>query len=200
MFTQGDRVLTPQGLGEVVYRRMQPPDFRLAASYSVRLDGQEQERGTIFGAGDVQAAPEGTPPQVERKAPVPLVYEQAATIYHRGEMGFAYHRIEVRTVKVDAQKHAQYQRALAVAFIVKGARKPRGFWETYRPELVILSGWGHPIPPSPFKDLGGGFSQSRAASHDESWGLEFDALIRPVLAASPEVLLGDYRGFDTQSR
>jgi hypothetical protein len=200
MFTAGDRVLTSKGLGEVVYRRMQPPDYREAVVYSVRLDGQEQERGTVFGAAEVQAAPALAVKPPERKAPVPLVFEQAATIYHRGDFGFAYHRIEVRTVAVVAQKWAQYERALAVSFIEKGKRKARGFVEMYRPELVILSGWGHPTPADPFRDLGGGHSVSRASSHDESWGLEFEALIRPVIEASPDVLLGDYRGFDTQGR
>lgn len=200
MFTQGDRVLTPQGLGEVVYRRMAPPDYREAAAYSVRLDGQEGERGTVFGAADVQAQPENVAKlEAARKAPLPLEAVQV-TIYHRGEFGFAYQRIEARSVKVEAKQYAQYQRALSVVFVPKGARKARGFVETYRPELVILSGWGHPIPADPFKDLGGGCSVSRATSHDESWGLEFEKLIRPVLEASPDVLLGDYRGFDTQGR
>ena len=53
-FTADDRVLTPQGPGVVVYRRMAPPNYVQAEAYSVRLDGRDHV-GTMFAAADVSA-------------------------------------------------------------------------------------------------------------------------------------------------
>jgi len=57
----GNRVMTPEGLGTVVYRRMAPPDFKEPASYCVRLDalmsGPEYRlsyTGTIYPASLVR--------------------------------------------------------------------------------------------------------------------------------------------------
>lgn len=61
MFDQGDRVITPEGRGTVVYRRMAPPTYAEPAAYSVRLDsraGDPTYNGTIYAARDVAAASE----------------------------------------------------------------------------------------------------------------------------------------------
>jgi hypothetical protein len=57
-FQSGDRVLTPYGAGEVVYRRMAPPSYTEVASYSVRLDSKREVvgyEGTIVAAEDCTA-------------------------------------------------------------------------------------------------------------------------------------------------
>lgn len=63
MFTQGNRVRTPSGLGTVVFNRMAAPGYHEVEAYSVLLDKDkaESERppfptkfGTIFPAKDVE--------------------------------------------------------------------------------------------------------------------------------------------------
>ena len=59
-FCKGDRVLTTQGPGNIVYCRMKAPDFTEVAVYSVFLDikkdsieGIKSYSGTIFPANQV---------------------------------------------------------------------------------------------------------------------------------------------------
>ncbi len=130
-------------------------------------------------------------------APIPLEAVEA-TIYRRGE--FNYRRFEVRSVEVSTEAYAQYERALRFEFVLKGKRQRAGFLESYRPEVVVLRGHGHPVPADAFEDRGGGCTMSRHLSHGPEWAEEFEALIGPYLAAHPGVLLGDYRDFDTQAR
>lgn len=57
MFHKGDRVMTPDGPGEVVYKRMSPPTYSQAEVYSVCLDskrGQGTYTGTIYKAEQVK--------------------------------------------------------------------------------------------------------------------------------------------------
>jgi hypothetical protein len=59
-FDRGDRVLTPGGIGTIVYKRMAPPDYAHAAAYSVYLERDRARvgyAGTIYPAADVTAAP-----------------------------------------------------------------------------------------------------------------------------------------------
>ncbi len=65
-FTQGERVLTPQGPGTVVYQRMKGPDYREAEAVSVWLDhipGKQRRyyNGTIFVAEVVALLPTDAP-------------------------------------------------------------------------------------------------------------------------------------------
>jgi hypothetical protein len=62
-FDKGDRVITPQGVGTVVYKRMKPPTFGEVDVYSVCLDHKKAETeqppfpsytGTIFKADMVK--------------------------------------------------------------------------------------------------------------------------------------------------
>jgi hypothetical protein len=62
-FESGDRVMTPHGLGTVVFKRMAPPHFLDAGSYSIRLDSQDKRpgyTGSSYPAKDVKKAPEQT--------------------------------------------------------------------------------------------------------------------------------------------
>ena len=62
MFDKGDRVMTPQGPGVVIYRRMAGPDYRNVEAYSVCLDHKKAASekppfpsytGTVFPAEEV---------------------------------------------------------------------------------------------------------------------------------------------------
>jgi len=55
-FIKGDRVMTPQGPGEIVYKRMKPPTYGEVDVYSVCLDskkGQGTYTGTIYKAEQI---------------------------------------------------------------------------------------------------------------------------------------------------
>lgn len=63
MFDKGNRVITPGGPGEVVYRRMAPPTYAEVDVYSVCLDSKKAESekppfptytGTIYKAEQVK--------------------------------------------------------------------------------------------------------------------------------------------------
>jgi hypothetical protein len=63
-FDSGQKVNTPLGPGVVQYKRMAPPDFCRAATYSVRLDSKAFDpmyNGTIFTAEQVVAITKGNP-------------------------------------------------------------------------------------------------------------------------------------------
>jgi hypothetical protein len=64
MLRQGDRVVTEQGTGTVVYVRFAPPDDREVAAVSVLLDGRARVgyAGTIFPADKVRPAAETPSP------------------------------------------------------------------------------------------------------------------------------------------
>jgi len=56
MYDKGDRVSTPDGLGTVVYKRMEAPDYCKVAAYNVRVDAtcsNPNYSGTIYMAKDV---------------------------------------------------------------------------------------------------------------------------------------------------
>lgn len=63
MFDKGNRVMTPQGAGEIASKRMAPPTFTEVQAYSVILDHKKKEserppfpsyNGTTFPASDVE--------------------------------------------------------------------------------------------------------------------------------------------------
>lgn len=56
-FNQGDRVMTPGGAGEVVYKRMAAPDYTHVAAYSVKLDHARHNplyTGSLYPANEVK--------------------------------------------------------------------------------------------------------------------------------------------------
>lgn len=58
MFDRGDRVMTPGGMGTVVYKRMEAPDYVQVAAYSVKLDTaihNPNYTGTLYPAREVTA-------------------------------------------------------------------------------------------------------------------------------------------------
>ena len=56
-FDSGDRVMTTKGVGTIVYKRMLPPNYVEAATYSVLLDNKKDEPnyvGSLFIAYEVK--------------------------------------------------------------------------------------------------------------------------------------------------
>jgi hypothetical protein len=60
VFERGERVKCPDGLGMVMYRRMKPPSYSEAESYSILLDSNQWKNyaGTIYPADQVSLAEE----------------------------------------------------------------------------------------------------------------------------------------------
>lgn len=121
------------------------------------------------------------------------------TIYRKSEFGMGYHKIECRKFAFEHTKYAQYDNAVAVAFVQKGKRKARGFYETSYPSCVVLEGHGHPDPDDPMTapvetDTGCVVRQSRFSSFDPAWDEEFNAKIERYLAESGATVVLDTRG------
>lgn len=45
VFEAQARVITPEGPGTVIYKRMKPPEYSQVAAYSVRLDSRKDHPG-----------------------------------------------------------------------------------------------------------------------------------------------------------
>jgi hypothetical protein len=107
---------------------------------------------------------------------------------------FGYKRVEAREFVVSLRHFAQYPSAVCCQFRRKRERNWREFDVERAPTLIILGGWGHPEPPSPWQSVGDA-QQSRYASCDPRWASEFSTLLQQYLTNSTGVrVLADYRG------
>lgn len=121
-----------------------------------------------------------------------------ATVYYKGEWGPGINRLEVREICVTRRPWAQYPSAVICNFLQPRKRKWQNLTGSYEPYIVVLEGWGHPEPGSPWTNtqVGDGVitQQSRYSCHDERWGTDFDRELAAYLEANPKVkVLGDYR-------
>ena len=59
VFETGDRVITPGGLGNVVYKRMSAPGYNTVAAYCVKLDAAiyNHDQDSVYPAKDVKRIP-----------------------------------------------------------------------------------------------------------------------------------------------
>jgi hypothetical protein len=107
---------------------------------------------------------------------------------------FGYKRLEAREFVIELVKYAQYPSAVQCRFKRARERHWREFVSDRDPSLIVLAGWGHPEPASPF-GLGAGAAQTRYLSCDPMWCTEFASLLTRYLAEHPSVtVLADYRG------
>lgn len=126
-----------------------------------------------------------------------------STIYFKG--GYGISKIECRELLIEVGPYAQYESAIFVTYVPKGARKPRAFVQTHKPDLVALAGWGHLDPDDPMlpeRDAGNGISVSRGRyqSCDPRWGSDFAAKLNAYLGARGLALAGDFRGHNPSER
>ncbi len=127
------------------------------------------------------------------------MFHGAVTMYFRSEMGFGMVKIEAKSCTIEVKPHAQYAAGIYVEFIPKGKRKARCFVQAYSPSLVVLDGWGHPDPESPWEPVverGNGVSVQvgRYSACDPRWQGDFDAKLSAYLEASGATMLHDFRG------
>lgn len=130
-----------------------------------------------------------------------MANKQKYTMYVRGRFGYS--KTEVTDIEADVVSYAQYKAAVRVTFLPKGARKRRSLTETYKPSIVVLEGWGHPDPGSPFgeeESVGGVVTMTtRYTSFDERYSEEFNTMIDAYIAKTGTVVVEDFRKHDSMN-
>jgi hypothetical protein len=102
------------------------------------------------------------------------------TLYFKNSLMGNIVRCDVRELKIEEGKYAQYDKALRVTFTPRGKRKARGIWVTSYPFLVVLDSKDAFDPQSFFgqaEDSGNGVTvaRSRFSAFDSGWVDEFMA-------------------------
>lgn len=139
-------------------------------------------------------------PHPDRKL---TLHTQQSTMYAQG--GYGMSKVEVREILIETGPYAQYAAAVFVTYIPRGARKPKAFVQTYRPDLVVLAGWDHFSPDDPMlpaQEIGNGVSVSagRYRSCDPRWASDFGGTLGRYLDAKSLSALADMRQHNTQGR
>lgn len=111
-------------------------------------------------------------------------------------------KVEVREVEVLRKPWAQYPAAVCCRYKQPRQRTWRGYTGGYKPYLVVLDGWDHPDPQSPWETVSDSpdvaVSRARHSSCSDGWTNDFDGWLAAYLEANPAVeVLGDYRGCNT---
>src|SRR5262249_7215226 len=122
--------------------------------------------------------------------------------------GYAYRRTEARQISHQIGRDAQFAQAIRLSFTHKGRRKPSKKVLTGG-QLVILAGWGHPVPPgdwaegTPHGPIPMDWGEVTATMHhtryplgDQRWINEFDAFLDDYLTRSGAQVLLDFREHD----
>ncbi len=178
--------------GSIVAAEEQPEGYELA--FNERLPGNKEKDQLQRWVWDRMQRVPCLPP--EPVVPSAIDFEKA-TIYHGNSFGPR--KVEVKAGKARLVQHAQYASAVQVSFIEPRKRQWKGFTEDSPRSLLILKGWGHPDPASPFgpetrSESGLLCSSSRYSCFDPRWGQEFDAMIDVYLAKLPaSTVIADYR-------
>ena len=132
--------------------------------------------------------------------PTELKAHDKVTIYKLGAFGVK--KYECRRAQIKVGKYAQYAAAVSVQMLLPRKRKWVGYVDTYKPSTLVLSGWGHPNPPSALtkpKDEGFFVTQkSRFSSFAPEYGEEFNTMIDGYIAGSDATVVADWRGTSCQ--
>jgi hypothetical protein len=122
--------------------------------------------------------------------------------------GFAYRRTEARQISYEIGPDAQFAQAIRLTFTHKGRRKP-STQVVISGQLVIIAGWGHPVPPddwskgTPLGPMPMDWGEVTATMHhtryplgDLRWIMEFDAFLQDYIRRSGAQVLLDFREHD----
>lgn len=117
---------------------------------------------------------------------------QAATVFTMG--GFGASKREVRNVKVETGKYAQYDKAYFVTFTEKGKRKAVCNVLYYKPFLLITRASVSLTPDDPFTPVetsvpGVSVKRTRFSSFDPAYEAEFKTKAKTFAAANPGMVL-----------
>jgi hypothetical protein len=120
-----------------------------------------------------------------------------ATLYMRGEFLGNIHRIECTAARITVGPYAQHTGAVSALWVPRGKRAVRGTVQGYRPSLLVLEGWDHPAPDSPFvhdySADGVDVSRGRHSACSDGWQSDFDRMIDAYLAKGTALILADHR-------
>jgi len=136
----------------------------------------------------------------------------ASNVIERGTLylgnGFAYQRTEARRIGLEIGRAAQFAKAIELNFTHKGHRKPSRKI-LLGGKLVIICGWGHPVPPdnwskgTPLGPIPTAWGKVKATMHhtryplgDARWITEFDAFLDDYIQRSGAQVLLDFRNHD----
>lgn len=125
------------------------------------------------------------------------------TLYTRNSMMGNISAIECREVRVTVRPYAQYSHAVHVEFVKKGARKFRGFVQSYRPSLVIVDGYKALKPAGLFERgkkttfEGGSMEQAQYAGCSEEWGNDFATDLDKWAAETGREIVADFRNHNS---
>lgn len=122
--------------------------------------------------------------------------KQKVTIYFQGAFGTQ--KIEAREWGFSYGKYAQYSNACNIAFKQPRKRKSRLLRETSHPSAVVVEGWGHPDPQSPWTQpeetaTGCIVRKSRHSCFSPEYGREFNGWFDRYVAESNANVLLDNR-------
>jgi hypothetical protein len=103
-------------------------------------------------------------------------------------------KIQAREFEVLRRQWAQYPGAVVARWKAPRKRQWSSYSEGYKPYLVVLKGWGHPDPCSPWKTIGENVQQAHHSPFSDGWNNDFDEWLEDYLASNPKTrILGDYR-------
>ena len=138
------------------------------------------------------------------------------TVIERGTLyrgsGFAYRRTEARQISYEIAPQAQFAQAIKLTFTENRHRKRIEHIFTGG-QIVILTGWNHPIAPgewskgTPMSPISTDSGEVRATVHhtrfplgDERWITEFNEFLKSYLKQSGSQLLLDFRNHDFRDK
>jgi hypothetical protein len=120
------------------------------------------------------------------------------TMYFNSGLGMGIVKIEATRCEVEVRPYAQYAAGIYVEFVPKGKRKAREFVQAYSPSLVVLDGWGHLDPASPWEPAeerdGVTVQHGRYSACDPRWQGDFNEKLGAYLEATGATVLHDFRG------
>ena len=123
--------------------------------------------------------------------------------------GRAYRRIEARHFSHQIGRYDQVAQAIQLSYVGKGCRKPTNE-VLLRGKLVVISGWGHPVPQADWtqgKPIQTAWGEAKATMHqlrypygDVRWHMEFDAFLEDYIQRSKAHVLLDFRNYDFKAK
>ena len=100
-----------------------------------------------------------------------------ATLYMPGGMGLGWQGLEVKRIEWSRGRYAQYANAINLVWRQPRQKKDRRKWLSYKPQAVIVAGWGHPDPPSSWEvikeDQEVTIKRGKYSSFDPGWASDF---------------------------
>ncbi len=123
--------------------------------------------------------------------------KEKITVYTTSEFMGNVQKYEGTLIDQGKMKYAQYDNAPFVSFIPKGKRNGCRIVKGYNPYILILKGWNHPEPDGMYGEARQGdgvtIRESRYASFDDGYKIDFNNVIDKYLADNPGLLIADYR-------